>query len=388
MKTQDRVNLDAMLRAVVANLAKVALEGNDPPQVAVSLRAARLKSTRYDRKAFSGLPNVLETLSRSHASFTLQRSRQRGLASIVTATPNFAGALGRAKFAPGDFAQTDGQETIWLSLKTRDNFGKVAHRQWVDYRETEETRRYRAEMAIINAALSKADLDFIPDGGPAVFTGQRTLRRLFNLPPDYPEDIERFDFGGRLFGGFWLDLEKSRRRALRVDGEPVADLDFSSAFIRLAYIVGAGMAPPSGDLYASVSGLSEPRWREGVKKVINAMLFRTAPLRRLPKDVVDDKLLPPGMRGSQVRAAIIEAHPALANVFETGIGFRLMFVESQIMVAALLDLAEQNIVALPIHDGILCPLSRVEIVRRAMHDASAKITGHLLPIALKLIADL
>ena len=72
--------------------------------------------------------------------------------------------------------------------------------------------------------------------GQPVLTALRELRRSFNLPARTPLGVERFDLGGRLFGGFWQSLEKQRRRSIRLDGELIADLDFAAMFLRLAYL--------------------------------------------------------------------------------------------------------------------------------------------------------
>ena len=93
----------------------------------------------------------------------------------------------------------------------------------------------------------------LPDGGPPVlrrsgsFTGALTARQT--------PGRERFDLGGRLFGGWWQSLEKQRRRSIRLDGEPIAELDFAAMFLRLAYLE-VGESPPEGDLYAAVPGRS------------------------------------------------------------------------------------------------------------------------------------
>ena len=81
------------------------------------------------------------------------------------------------------------------------------------------------------------------------------------------------------------------------------------------------------------------------------------------------------------------AHPGLSAVFETGIGMRLMFLESQILVATLLRLIAQGIIALPMHDGLMCQKSKTQIAMQAMRDAAVEITGFSLPIALKSVKE-
>ena len=64
---------------------------------------------------------------------------------------------------------------------------------------------------------------------------------------------ERFDQGGRLYGGFWQNLKSCRREHIRIEGEPITVLDYGSMFTRLAYYE-VGTVPPEGDLYAIPGG--------------------------------------------------------------------------------------------------------------------------------------
>ncbi|MCZ8377035.1 MAG: hypothetical protein O9342_16805 [Beijerinckiaceae bacterium] len=380
MKQADRLNLEAMLTTVLANLALAVAEGVDPPTIGVSLKAAKRKLTRYDRYGFTGLPRVLGLIGGSGGLLSLERSSRKGVASAVTAAPDFKATLARFKFKPEHFEVAEGRETIWLSRLTRDYVSGTEQREMIDYKDTEETNRFRGEVVRINEALRKADIALAPEDGQTVITSLRFLHRSFNLQPDAKEGTERFDLGGRLFGGWWMNLPKERRHLIRISGEPVADLDFASMFLRLAFLE-VGQRPPESDLYADIPGLREARWRAGVKKVVLAMLFRTSPLTRLPKDAKG--LLPPRMSGEQARSAILKAFPALESIFETGAGLRLMFSESQILIAALLDLVDQNVPALPMHDGLMVPISKVSVAARAMQDAAEKTVGFRLPISLK-----
>lgn len=62
-----------------------------------------------------------------------------------------------------------------------------------------------------------------------------------------------------------------------------------------------------------------------------------------------------------------------------------MFTESRILVKTLLDLLDFNIEALPIHDGIMVPVSRQQEALQVMRNASASITGFELPVKAKLL---
>lgn len=375
LKTTDRENLETTLRTIAANLALASTMGAIPPTVGVLLRAAKQKLTRYDRRGLANLPAVLEILA-SAGILMVRTSSRKGVASAIVPGAGLAGALGRLQLQPGDFAQAPGREVIVLGRTERDHVDGTTAREVFDYTDTPETRRYRAEVERINRFLAAANLGMVDDGGPPVMTSARACRRTFNTP----DGAERFDRGGRLFGGWWQDLPKVRRHAIRIEGETVADLDFSSMFLRLAYLE-AGAVPPDGDLYGNVPGLSGARWRPGVKKVASAMFFRESPLARLPKGL--EGLLPPGATGARVRAAILSAHPTLASVLERGLGLRLMFLEAQILVAALLRLTAAGVPALGMHDGLMVAASRESLARAAMAEASEEVVGFRLPVVHK-----
>ncbi|MDD1522117.1 MULTISPECIES: hypothetical protein [Bradyrhizobium] len=247
----------------------------------------------------------------------------------------------------------------------------------IDYEDTEETVALREEMERLNGFLRTAKLTFEPDGGSPVLTTHRDLVRHFKMSE---HDQPRFDLGGRMFNGWWQELPSNRRHAIRINGEPIADLDFSSAFLRLAFIE-AGIEPPAGDLYARIPKIDAGLYRDGIKQIVSAMLFRETPLSRIPSDLKDR--LPRGMSGVEIRDAVLAAFPELSDVFETGIGLRLMLRESQIMLRSLLRLAELNVAAMNMHDGLMVQRSKADVAAREMTNAALETVGTPLPIVLK-----
>lgn len=384
MRAVDRKNLQAVIQALAANFAYSAAIGVWPPSFGVSLRAEKQPTTRYDRPGFKGLPRILRMLASPDLSMIrLEKSHTKGTASRVTASPIFLSEYRTLKaFGLGSekFGQVLERETIYLSRKTRDYAADLEERELINYAPNPEADCFRSELLQINRALEGADIGMAPDDGPPVITSIRLLRRYFNLPADAPEGTERFDLGGRLFGGWWQSLPSERRRAIRIQGEPIADLDFAAMFLRLAYVE-VGEEPPSGDLYAAVPGLAGEQWRLGLKKFTLAMLCRSTPITRFPKGTREE--FPARRSASDVREAILAAHPALEPIFESGAGLRLMFRESQVLVAALLALAGEGVPALPMHDGLMVARSKADRVAAIMGDAAEAVTGYRLPIVLK-----
>jgi hypothetical protein len=242
----------------------------------------------------------------------------------------------------------------------------------VNYRDSPEADRLRAEMDRINAALDEADLRLdtaalrgLPEASP-IDPGDRWLRRIFcNGHSD-------FRHGGRLAGGFWMGLPKAvRRKAVTINGEPVIELDFRAMMPRLLYAKVGHPFPADQDPYA-IPGLP-PQCRKGVKKLFASLAFGPTALQRWPQGCA--KLFPKGTSREVVIDFLRRHHAPVAKHFGTLVGFELQRAESDIMVAILLTCFHRGIVVLPIHDAALCPASRADEVEQVMLETFKSKTG-------------
>jgi len=82
-----------------------------------------------------------------------------------------------------------------------------------------------------------------------------------------------------------------------------------------------------------------------------------------------------GTKLRDVVSLVRSCHPAIADLFGTGIGFRLMFTESNILIEAMLDLYARGVAALPLHDSVLVAASEAEVARAVMEEAFERATG-------------
>jgi hypothetical protein len=78
-----------------------------------------------------------------------------------------------------------------------------------------------------------------------------------------------------------------------------------------------------------------------------------------------------------IQAAIRKAHPAIAHHFFSAerIGFKLLNIESNIMVRVLMELGAKGIVGLPFHDAVMVPRSGSGTARRIMEQVYAQYVG-------------
>jgi hypothetical protein len=172
-----------------------------------------------------------------------------------------------------------------------------------------------------------------------------------------------------MFGGFWMDIKKTERRYLRIDDEPIAELDFGQMGLRLLY-ARAGVEPEGEDLCdIPCRGYT----REGVKGLINAAISADKRQTRMPKGMRDH--FEAKLTYAAAIKAIEDRHHPIKHLFFAGLGLKLQAQEAEIMMALLLALRDRGITALPIHDCVLVPVSKREETRDTMLSIFAEMTG-------------
>ena len=262
-----------------------------------------------------------------------------------------------------DLGRNKNQEVILLKREKADYWDDGG---LIEYDDTPTIRHYRAEMQVINAWLADAEVAFdsiaVDDDTLVVDETDRYLRRYFTNGS--------FDSGGRLFGGFWQHLPKwLRRKGILIEGEDVTTLDYAQMAPRILY--GVAKAPvPVQDAYL-LPGLEG--YRKGVKKLMNALLFAENRLTRFPKDT--RQLFPAGITVEEVITKLEQSHAPIRHLFFTGIGHKVQFVESEILVDVLLALKQQEVVGLPIHDAVVVPGSAASLATTIMEDTFQAHTG-------------
>ena len=396
----------ARVEAIVCNLAYAVLQPPQNERLAVKLGNGRKGRSRYDSPVYGKtLSPLISTLDEIDILRVYAPSVRRREVSSIEPTGWFAQKVREFGVQLSDFGRDNTEEVILLNRSFREaapgasRAGEsVKHREPVDYHDTAQTRLYRDAMGRLNAILKNASIDFIDDGlEPVIDPFDRTMKRHFVILKDQEP---RFDQSGRLYGGFWQNLKSDRRRHIRIDGEPIANLDFGSMYTRLAYLE-VGATPPEGDLYA-IPGCEG--YRSGIKLAMNCFLFDGGNRSKWPvelgvgigsdKDAEIDPLgeaascdarLPKGWGVGKTRAAILAVHPALKGAWGRHLGYKLMHTESEILVAVLETLFARNITALGLHDGIFVAASKGDEAKAVMIDKAAEVAGGRIPVSVKLM---
>lgn len=376
-KASDQEMMVALTHAVVAALVHRELMAPGG-WTCVPLSNTRLgRAGRYRSLAMSRtLPKFVRALEQVgwlelQAARAGKRIRER---STMRASPGLRQKVEALGCKLTDFCRV-GQELIVLKDKRppgRDERGEPYKAEWLDYADTRETERMRDEMREVNAWLEAAPIAYL---GPRVDPTDRQLHRIFN--------DGTFESGGRLFGGFWMNTSMQARSGspwrgnIRIgegDGEVIVAVDYSATFLRLMYVE-ADVAPPRGDLYADIEGLTAlgPEYRAAAKQLVSAMIANRSELSRRPKQF--EPLLPPRAHIKTLAGNIRKRHRSVAHLFGQGLIGRLMRIESEILLEVLRKCRAAGLVALPVHDAVLVAESRAEEAKRIMLEAWHSVTG-------------
>lgn len=353
--------------SLIANIAAHHLSASAYERLALPLRNS--KRTRYERRGFAAdvlREQVVQLEERGLVALEAYRSQDRRTGAV-------AGSLLARHFdhIALDVLHLDrvpGAETIELSqthLNDRDEEVKTL----VDYTDTDETSRMRAEMGAINAAMHTTDIRF----GDAAMPPINAVRKF----------SDTFDRHGRFYCGWFQNRKREERHLFRLAGEPVADLDFKACFVQLAYWK-AGAAMLQGDPYA-LEGLEDPAFRDAVKRTFSSLFFRKTPAKRLPKGV--GHALPKGTTMQGFKAKVVARHPAISALLDTNVGFLLYKAESDILADILLQMRDQQIPVMFMHDGVMVPQSRKLAAMSIMRRSSKKILGRTLDVVEKPVSE-
>lgn len=174
-----------------------------------------------------------------------------------------------------------------------------------------------------------------------------------------------------------------RRERITIDGEQVGEADITASHITLLHALLGEPFDASVDPYA-IQGLAGID-RELVKLwVAQALGISKTSARQWSSDAKEyyadtqpGRVLKDDWPIRQVRDAVMKRHPGLGRLEACGIDtLSLQFHESEILIQAMTILRErEELPALPIHDGLIVPVSRLDAAAGALKEAFSSYLG-------------
>ena len=197
---------------------------------------------------------------------------------------------------------------------------------------------------------------------PQAITGcQHTgFRRIFNHG-DQPNFA--FNMGGRLYsvGDSYQNMEKGLRSGMRINGEPVVELDLRASFLTIIYGLEGVTLRRDDDPY-DIDALPRDVVKAWIAMTLGYDRFHSQwsleTVSRAKRDGID---LPADYPIDTVRQAVLNKHPALAGWKECPMRWpHLQYLESSAIIDAVELLGSvHDVCALPLHDALLVPISKL-----------------------------
>lgn len=292
----------------------------------------------------------------------------RGFRSRIRARPQLVALLEEHGAFPASLGVADWSEPLRLKAPAEHWGGP---KRLLPYTDTAATRDMRARLRAYNEFLDQFRIDLEPqadasselgvqagDDDPADMADRRSRRlyRVFNN--------DRWDHGGRFYGGWWQRIPSAHRRRLLIDGEETVELDFAALHPRFCYHLEGMPLAPDIDPY-HVEGISGPNVRGAIKVAFNQLANVDGPRRlKAPDGVL--AMLPKGTSYAKLIRQIEMQHAPISSWLRKGRGVELQYLDSQIASKVLAYMRFRNICCLPVHDSFIVPRSAEATLGHAM----------------------
>jgi hypothetical protein len=260
----------------------------------------------------------------------------------------------------------------------------------VDYEDNSrnEAARKRTFVRKYNAFLQKTYLDidaegFQPNHDLNIDLSRRKIYRVFNN--------NSFTQGGRVYGGFWEEIPSALRLRIIINNLKVVEFDYSGVHISLLYAKeGIDFSVQNRDAYTLEGYPETPKMRKLFKDLLLAALnaspkkdkrgrlmsgeerARSALQQKINKkpDDYPNKEQRPDLKDAI--ADFSEYHEPIKHKFYTGVGLKLMYMDSQIVEDVLKAMMLKDIPVLTVHDSFVCPKLHKHELYQAMKDSYQK----------------
>ena len=240
------------------------------------------------------------------------------------------------------------------------------------FEQTPVTEKLERELKGLNSFLDSFELQ----GGI-----HRGYIRVFNNG-DHPKF--EWNMGGRLYSygeANYQQMDRTDRLKMTINGEPVCEIDIRASYLTVFHALYGEDFDADKDPY-DVPGLG-PEARDVVKMWVTASFGNNAPITKWPRELVakyrerTGKSLGKRYSASKVAEKVLQAFPLLARLGEIVDGrergwAELMFIESQAMHATMLELMDEEMPSLAVHDSIIVPISKRHVASSVLSGDSAR----------------
>jgi len=188
-------------------------------------------------------------------------------------------------------------------------------------------------------------------------------------------------WGGRIYGD-WQNRSSDERLRFQLGGEPVCEIDLKACYLSMANLMADEPVTLPADPYQAIGFVCDLETRELAKRLVNAVLCKDGPVTRFPRgqngaSFRDEFDIPKRVKVADYLDDIYSAFPFLKGFHLDGL--ELMYRESELIVQSLVQLAEVDVPAYPVHDCLICRRDDeavvVDILKQVMKDKFGGVVG-------------
>lgn len=362
-KSKDQQILEQQLGAILGNIVAGTIR-KKPTPVAVTQSNTILGSKDSHPVLNDKLPDVLAILVAADVLHKKAGNYSEKKQSTIEVAPTGSTLINEFGLKRSDFRHKERKPIVLRARKTAEDKKRNRPGKEMELPETEEVRRLQCEVNRFNEFLAAQAIEYVGSRSD-IDDERKTTHRVFNNG--------RMNEGGRLYGGFWQSLSgakdgKPDERAddICINDEHLVGLDYGQIAVRMLYSF-EGKQLEMEDAYV-LEGWG-PESREGMKKLINAMINdATGEAKALKKLFGKTYGLKVPELTEKAKQSIYKQHAAIRSHFNGTSTYRLFYEESNHLMRVLMKLVEMDIPALPVHDCLYVRLRDENTVRQLMMD--------------------
>lgn len=192
--------------------------------------------------------------------------------------------------------------------------------------------------------------------------------------------------GGRFYRGWWQQIPSRHRPHIRIDGYMTVEVDYSSMAFRILYAQIGYPYPTDSDIYdIGLDGWvgKDDERRPIVKEFMNALINDEDGVYRLKSEHKNALKL----NHEQLMAKLKDKHPKIFSEIDNGIGLKLQFIDSQIAERVMLEMMNDGIVVLPIHDSFIVRAGYQQWLTSVMRNVFRDLTGSDTSVEAEIIKN-
>jgi len=301
-----------------------------------------------------------------------------GMRSRMRATPKLVKLFKSNNITTAMVVRDESEEVVILR-KPKDK--KTGIKETIDYVDTVNTEKIRSNLNKINQLLSDTWIDLEVPDATLVEINKRLERKNDKQPIDFTRrKLKRifsnssFEQGGRFYHGWWQEIPSEYRKYITINGKRTREMDYAGIHIRMMYAMeGIELAYDLDPYHLEDYSTHRKQVKQALNTIINAKTKDEA-IYSINKKLT----LPESKDANDLYKQLEQRHPKIRQYFGTGEGIKLQCIDSQVAEIVMLELLEQGIVALPVHDSFIVRRSHMihlnPIMRRAFEEV-VKVEG-------------